>query len=258
MSLLDHERRPVTGAEISNPANDPHEILTRIRSMLEREAGTENTTLRDVASGNGETALEILISTILSQRTRDENTRRASSALFKTYRNARDLAEGDLESIEQLIRPAGFYKVKARKIKEAASIISQKYGGKVPERLEELLLLPGVGRKTANCVLVYAFGKPAIPVDTHVHRVSNRIGLVETRTPEQTEMRLKEIIDKRDWLDLNELFVRFGQEICKPIRPRCPKCDLKTACKYYSEAASQTSTSRPRISRKMGGEPKYP
>ena len=217
--------------------------------MLERQTDTDSTALREIGSRRRENPFEVLISTILSQRTRDENTRRAYSALFRVYKDADDLAEGNLKVIERLIRPAGFYKVKARKIKEVATIISQRYGGEVPQSFEDLLHLPGVGRKTANCVLVYAFGKPAIPVDTHVHRISNRIGLVETKSPEQTELRLREIIDRRYWLDLNELFVRFGQEICKPIGPRCAVCDLKATCKYYNEVVSQAATPRRRRSR---------
>lgn len=220
---------------------DPHRILIEIQRMLMEEDG-DITTLGEISSRTGRDPFKVLISTILSQRTRDENTRKASSALFKVYKNAEELAGGDPNVIEQLIRPAGFYRVKTQKIREVASIISTKYSGKVPKDFEELLHLPGVGRKTANCVLVYGFAKPAIPVDTHVHRISNRIGLVETRTPEQTEMRLKEIVDKRYWLDLNELLVRFGQEICKPIGPRCGICNLTKICKYYREVVLPTNS----------------
>ncbi len=221
------------------PAIDPHEALNRIRRMLEAQTGGNSTALREIGSRRRRDPFKVLISTILSQRTRDENTRKASSALFEVYKDAEELAEGDPKLIEQLIRPAGFYNVKTRKIKEVASIISREYGGKVPEDFEELLHLPGVGRKTANCVLVYAFNRPAIPVDTHVHRISNRIGLVETRSPEQTEMKLREIVDRRYWLDLNELFVRFGKEICKPLGPRCSICDLRDVCNHYREIVSQ-------------------
>jgi len=221
------------------PAMNPHEALSRIRRMLRRRAERDGTVLQEIGSRRRGDPFKVLISTILSQRTRDENTRRAARSLFEVYKNPEELAAGDLEVIEQLIKPAGFYRVKARKIKEVATVISQEYGGRVPDDLEKLLLLPSVGRKTANCVLVYAFGRPAIPVDTHVHRISNRIGLVETKSPEETEMRLREIVDRRDWLDLNELFVRFGQEICRPIGPRCEVCDLKSVCKYYGEAVSR-------------------
>jgi len=109
----------------------------------------------------------------------------------------------------------------------------EKYGGKVPRDFEALTSLPSVGRKTANCVLVYAFREPRIPVDVHVHRISNRLGLVDTRSPEQTEAALSEVVPKEYWLDLNELFVRFGQEVCKPTRPRCEECSFTPFCNYY-------------------------
>jgi endonuclease-3 len=221
---------------------DPHGILIEIRRMLMGKGDGDITTLGEISSRTGRDPFKVLISTILSQRTRDENTRRAASALFKVYKNAEELAAGDPNVIEQLIRPAGFYRVKTQKIREVASIISNKYSGRVPEDFEELIRLPGVGRKTANCVLVYGFAKPAIPVDTHVHRISNRTGLVETRIPEQTEMRLKEIVDRRHWLVLNELFVRFGKEICRPIGPKCGICSLTRICKYYIEVVSPTSS----------------
>src|SRR2546422_10445694 len=134
-----------------------------------------------------------------------------------------------------LFRSVGFYKTKARRIKEISRILLDKHGGKVPEKMEELLDLPAVGRKTANCVLVYGFGKPAIPVDTHVHRISNRLGLVHTKTPEETEIELTRITDRRDWLDLNEVFVKFGQTICKPIGPKCSTCTLNSNCAFYQE-----------------------
>ncbi|MDI9624481.1 MAG: endonuclease III [Methanothermobacter sp.] len=175
----------------------------------------------------------VLIRTILSQRTRDENTDEASNRLFQEYPTVKDIAEAPVERIEQLIRPAGFYRVKARRIKEVSRIILEEYNGRVPSKLEDLLELPGVGRKTANCVLVYAYGKAAIPVDTHVHRISNRLGLVDTKTPEETEKRLREIVPKEYWIELNDLFVQFGQDICKPISPRHDECPIREYCRYY-------------------------
>ena len=113
----------------------------------------------------------------------------------------------------------------------------EQYGGGVPDRMEDLLELPSVGRKTANCVLVYAFKKPAIPVDTHVHRISNRLGLVKTKTPEMTEMRLREVVSEKYWLDLNDIFVSFGQTVCKPIGPRHEVCRVRPYCPYYKRLA---------------------
>ena len=176
---------------------------------------------------------EVLIYTIISQRTRDEQTEVASEALLSEFPTAKDLAEANVRRIEKLIKPAGFYRVKARKIKEVCKIIDREFDGKVPDDFETLMKLPSVGRKTANCVLVFGFGKPAIPVDTHVHRVSNRLGLVKTKEPEETEEELKKILPKRYWLDINHMFVKFGQTICRPINPKCHKCPIKDSCKWY-------------------------
>ncbi len=123
--------------------------------------------------------------------------------------------------------------MKAKRIISVAKIIEKDYGGKTPSKMDELLELPGVGRKTANCVLVYAYNTPAIPVDVHVHRISNRIGLVSTRTPEETEQELSRIYEEKYWLAVNELFVSFGQTVCKPIVPRCGICRVKAYCNYY-------------------------
>ena len=177
----------------------------------------------------------ILIGTILSQRTRDENTHEATKALFSKYKNPKELAGGNLRTIEKLIRPAGFYHVKAKKIKEVARIIHEQYNDMVPDNMDSLLALPSVGRKTANCVLVYGFNIPAIPVDTHVHRISNRLGLVSTKTPEETELALQKNLDQRYWIDINNLMVRFGQEQCKPIGPKCSICELTKLCDYYKQ-----------------------
>ncbi len=239
---MSRSKKSKTSSESVRASVDPREVLRGIQKMLCVKGEEESTTLCEISSRTGRDPFKVLISTILSQRTRDENTRRAASALFKVYENAEELATGDPNIIEQLIRSAGFYRVKTQKIREVASIISNKYSGRVPEDFEELIRLPGVGRKTANCVLVYGFAKPAIPVDTHVHRISNRTGLVETRTPEQTEMRLMEVVDRRHWLVLNELFVRFGKEICRPIGPKCGICSLTRICKYYLEVVSPTSS----------------
>lgn len=177
--------------------------------------------------------LSILIGTILSARTRDENTSAVVKKLFSRYKTARSLARARVSDVEKVIKSTGFYHVKARRIIEVASIIDSRYHGKVPDNLDELLKLPGVGRKTANCVLVYAFEKPAIPVDTHVHRISNRLGLVKTKTPEETEFALMAKIPKRYWIQINDTFVMYGQNICKPISPRCDVCQIKKECNYY-------------------------
>lgn len=172
----------------------------------------------------------VLISTILSQRTRDENTIKATNKLFSVYKTPEEIAKAPLEKLEEIIKEVGFYKVKAKRIKEVSRIIAEKYNNSVPDNIKELLKLPGVGRKTANCVLVYGYNKHAIPVDTHVHRISNRLGLVKTKSPEETEKELIKIIPKKYWRELNSLFVKFGQIICKPINPRCNECPLANIC----------------------------
>ena len=167
-----------------------------------------------------------LIATVLSQRTREEKTAEAAEALFARYPDARSLAGASASEVAGLIRPAGFFRQKAPTLIEISRRLLDEHRGRVPNDIDKLLALPGVGRKTANCVLVYAFGVPAIPVDTHVHRISNRLGWVRTRTPEKTEEALARFLPKRYWLDINELFVLFGREICRPIGPRCPDCPL--------------------------------
>ncbi len=178
---------------------------------------------------------QILISTILSARTKDETTLAASERLFAAYPTATDLARADADRVRELIYPVGFYKTKADRIIEVAQVIANDFRGEVPREMDTLLTLPSVGRKTANCVLVYGFREDAIPVDTHVHRISNRLGLVDTKTPEQTEAALVAGVPREHWLDLNELFVRFGQEVCKPIGPRCEECHFTSFCRYFQE-----------------------
>ena len=191
--------------------------MTALRELHEAETGS----------------FSILIGTILSARTKDETTTKAVKALFSKYKNVKDLANAKTKDVEKIIKSIGFYHVKSKRIIEVAKIIDSKYEGKVPDSLEKLIELPGVGRKTANCVLVYAFDKPAIPVDIHVHRISNRLGLVNTKTPEETEQELMKKIPKKYWIEINDTFVMYGQNICKPISPMCSVCKIKKDCKYY-------------------------
>ncbi|HZD33908.1 MAG TPA: endonuclease III, partial [Nitrososphaeraceae archaeon] len=181
----------------------------------------------------GTDPFKILIGTILSARTRDENTTKIVHNLFARFKNSNELADANLEEIKEIIRSIGFYNVKAERIREVSGIINREYKGKVPESVEELLQLPGVGRKTANCVLVYGFNKPAIPVDVHVHRISNRLGIVNTKTPEMTEIELANTTSRKDWTRINNTFVMYGQNICLPRNPRCDLCQLKGDCNYY-------------------------
>jgi len=191
------------------------------------------TALRELHDAETGGPFSILIGTILSARTKDENTTKVVKKLFSKYKSAQELAKAKVKDVEKIIKSIGFYHVKTKRIIDVASIVSSEYKGKVPNDFEELLKLPGVGRKTANCVLVYAFDNPAIPVDTHVHRISNRLGLVQTKTPEETEFALMKKIPKKHWLEINDTFVMYGQNICKPISPMCDVCKIKNICKYY-------------------------
>ena len=175
---------------------------------------------------------KVLVRTILSQRTRDENTDQAANALFDVYPDIYAVADAPVEEVQKLIKPAGFYRVKAGRIQEVSRILIDQYGGEVPNDMDELLTLPGVGRKTANCVFVFAFREAAIPVDTHVHRISNRWGIADTKKPEDTEFVLMEKVPKDLWVDLNDLMVQFGQTICRPIGPQCDVCPLTDLCQY--------------------------
>ena len=157
----------------------------------------------------------------------------ASERLLSAYPTSKDLAAAPVNKIEKLVKIAGFYRNKARKIKEVCGILEDEFRGEVPEDFETLITLPSVGRKTANCVLVFGFGKPAIPVDTHVHRISNRLGLVKTLKPEETEEALTKILPKKYWLDINHMFVTFGKTICRPISPRCHECPVSSLCNWY-------------------------
>lgn len=200
------------------------EVLDKIERTLEGEAHL------DELARKKQDPFKILISTILSARTRDNNTKEATKKLFSRYNSPQLIATAEVEDLEELIHKSGFYKVKAARIKEVSKIILEDYNGEVPKDFEELMGLPGVGAKTANCVLVYAFKIPAIPVDTHVHRVSNRLGWVKTKRPNETEKALKDIIPKEHWIRVNRLFVRFGQQICLPINPKHELCPVEDVC----------------------------
>jgi endonuclease III len=182
--------------------------------------------LRDHA----EDPFQVLIGTILSQRTRDENTDTASARLFAKYPDARQLGNATPVQIERLIRETGFYHTKAKAIRGTSREILDRFGGVVPRTLEELTTLPGVGPKTANCVLVFGYGIPGMPVDTHVHRIANRLGVVRTKTPEETEAALRATVPERYWIPVNPILVQHGQNICRPLRPKCPECPVVTLC----------------------------
>ena len=173
---------------------------------------------------------QILISCLISLRTKDEVTGEASARLFRLARTPRTLADLPAATIANAIYPAGFYRTKARTIKEVSRTILERHDGKVPDEMDALLAFKGVGRKTANLVLTIGFGMPGICVDTHVHRISNRLGIVKTTTPEQTEFALRKVLPRRHWIPYNDLLVTFGQHVCKPISPLCSGCPVSDLC----------------------------
>lgn len=204
--------------------------IDRFVGTLAAEYRDWNSPIITFIANRGATPFEILVSTILSLRTKDEVTSEAAARLFKKARTPEQLLALGEAAVADLIYPVGFYPTKAKRLMAISRIVLERYAGRVPETLEALLELPGVGRKTANLVLVEGFKKPAICVDTHVHRISNRIGYVNTRTPEQTEFALRKILPRRHWIRYNELLVAFGQVLCRPVSPFCSKCPVARMC----------------------------
>jgi len=209
----------------STGAFDWERLLDRL-SALYGTGDWRRPYLRDHA----ENPFQVLIGTILSQRTRDANTDLASARLFARFPDAVSLSAAKTSEVEPLIRATGFYRVKSRVVRACSKEVLERFGGVVPRTLEELMSLPGVGPKTANCVLVFGYGIPAIPVDTHVHRIANRLGVVRTRTPEETEAALRKRVDERFWIPVNPLLVQHGQNLCRPNRPLCPRCPIADEC----------------------------
>lgn len=176
--------------------------------------------------------LELLVATILSAQCTDVRVNQVTEKLFKKYRTAKDYADADMKSFKQEIRSTGFYKNKAKMIINAAKKLVSDFGGKVPSIMEELTTLPGVGRKTASVVLSAVFNIPAIPVDTHVLRVSNRLGLAASDDPEDVEMQLRKIISEGKWIDFSLAMILHGRETCKAKKPLCKECVLYKQCKW--------------------------
>ncbi len=173
---------------------------------------------------------KVLVCALLSTRTRDETTAEVCRKFFQRVKSPKDIVQISLKELERLIYPVGFYRNKARQLKETAQTLIDRYGGRIPQSLEELVELPGVGRKVANLVLADGFGKPAICVDVHVHRITNRWCLIKTKTPYETELKLMELLPKEHWIEINRLLVAFGQRICTPQKPKCHICPIENFC----------------------------
>ena len=206
-------------------------LATVMRRLARAIDGLELPAVEKIADSSKEKPFEVLISTMLSAQTRDEVTHAASTRLFKTVRSPRTMASLSVPQIQKLIYPVSFYRNKARHVKTTCEQIVARFAGRVPDTMEELLTLPGVGRKTANLVLILAHAsKENICVDTHVHRISNRMGWVRTKTPEQTEHALYKVVRRKWWPLVNLYLVTWGQNVCRPVYPRCPACALVDIC----------------------------
>ncbi|MFQ5847630.1 MAG: endonuclease III domain-containing protein [Candidatus Methylomirabilales bacterium] len=204
--------------------------IDAIVRTLKRVVGGWNPTAVGQVAEDSRDPFRILVSCLLSLRTKDEVTDGASARLFRradTPAKMLRLREG---TIARLIYPVGFYRTKAKVIRGVCRSLIDRYGGRVPDDLNELLTLKGVGRKTANLVVSLGYGRPGICVDTHVHRISNRLGYVKTRKPEETEQALRRTLPRRHWITFNDLLVTFGQNICKPISPLCSRCPVERYC----------------------------
>lgn len=203
--------------------------LPRVFRILREEATRFDEPMSEKENRYGD-AFRVLAGVLLSARTKDETTGPAVSRLFEVAPTPEKIARLSQNQIEKIIFPVGFYHTKAKHLKMASRRIIQDFAGKVPNTIEELLTLPGIGRKSANLILAVAFGIPAICVDTHVHRMTNRWGYVETKNPRETEMALREKLPEKYWIEINRLLVVYGQNVCTPISPHCSKCRIQRYC----------------------------
>ncbi len=202
--------------------------LDRVLDVMEEEAKRRNAPIYSLKERTTD-PFRVLVAAILSTRTRDEQTAEVVKRLFERVKSVEDLRRISEDELAELIRGVGFYRNKAKMLKALAEELN---GENIPSTMEGLLKLPGVGRKVANIVLSEAFGVNTIAVDTHVHRISNRLGLVSTRTPEETERELKKVVPERLWRRINRTFVGYGQTVCRPTSPRCSECRVAQFCKY--------------------------
>ena len=204
--------------------------LDKVLTILQKESQKWDVPIVTLVAERSNDPYQVLVSTLLSLRTKDETTTEASRRLFAKAKTPKEMLDISAEEIEKLIFPVGFYRRKAENLRTVSRLILEKHGGLVPDDLGELLALPGVGRKTANLVMTLGFCKPGICVDTHVHRISNRFGYVKTRNPDETEMVLRDKLPAKWWIPINDILVAFGQGLCAPISPWCSKCKVVDYC----------------------------
>src|SRR5688572_3833657 len=209
----------------------PRLVNKVMRSLGRAIDGLELPAVEKISNEQAEDPFQILIATLLSARTQDATTHAASTRLFKVARTPRTMAKLPVKEIERLIYPVSFYRNKARHVHACCDMLLTRFGGRVPSTMEELTMLPGVGRKTANLVLILAFrSRQNICVDTHVHRISNRLGWVSTRLPDETEQALYRATERRWWPSINLYLVTWGQNVCRPLHPRCGDCVIEREC----------------------------
>jgi endonuclease-3 len=205
------------------------EIHSAIR-ILRREVPKWQTPIVTLVAENSGSPFQVLISCILSLRTQDTTTAQASRRLFALAETPETMSRLSIQKIEKAIFPVGFYHTKAKVIRDICRRLIKEYAGKVPDEIDELLKLKGVGRKTANLVVTLGYRKPGICVDTHVHRISNRWGYLRTKNPKETEFALRAKLPKPYWIEYNDLLVTFGQHLCRPVSPMCSQCSVKRYC----------------------------
>jgi len=203
--------------------------IDKVHSILSKVVKHYKVPVVDFIEIQTKDPFKILIATILSARTKDETTTVACKKLFKKVNTIKDLNKINQKKLEKLIYPVGFYKTKAKHLKQLPTALKE-FNNKIPDNIDDLLNLPGVGRKTANLVMINGFHKPAMCVDTHVHRISNRLGYVKTKTPLETEMALRKKLPKKYWITYNTILVAFGQNLCTPISPYCSICPIHKYC----------------------------
>ncbi len=215
-----------------------HDIHRVIRT-LRREVAAWQTPVVTIVAENSESPFQVLISCILSLRTQDATTDQASRRLFAVADTPEKMLKLSAKKIERIIFPVGFYRTKAKNIREICRVLVKQYSGKVPDEIDDLLKLKGVGRKTANLVVTLGYRKPGICVDTHVHRISNRWGYVRTKNPQETEFALRQKLPKPYWIEYNNLLVTFGQHLCRPISPICSRCPVTEFCEKVAVTKSR-------------------
>lgn len=204
--------------------------IDKVMKSLGEHFETVKTPIVDLIQLQTKEPFKVLVATILSARTKDETTAKAVDKLFRVVHTAVDFDKLSFEELDAIIYQVGFHRAKSKHLKELPAVLNERFGGVVPDEIDDLLLLPGVGRKTANLVRVVAFGKPGICVDIHVHRICNRWGYIATKSPFESEMALRSKLPEKHWLNINSYVVAFGQNLCTPRKPKCSDCPIFAYC----------------------------